>query len=62
MRLSGDGVASFEVVEETMRDAFDMSFQVFGVMDHSTGDIIGSGDAPSEALEDAIKTARGWSK
>lgn len=33
---------------------------LLGVVDDETGDIIGSGESVSEALADAIKTARGW--
>lgn len=59
--LYGLGVESFEVCNGPQPGDFGGSYvALYGVIDHATGDIIGSGDTTSEALADAIETVRGW--
>jgi hypothetical protein len=55
------GVESFDLDREPWGRWVDGEYVIgWGVVDHSTGDIIGSGDSASEALADAIETVRGW--
>lgn len=53
--LHAAGVESFEV---DLSGAAELG--LVGILDHSTGDIIGSGVTEAEAFRDAIETAKGW--